>query len=143
MNTWKVIFEGNENYPYFIKAMHLDEAVSEIPNQDWGQDIAFASKIEIVDDLKYVKLVAKPNTWFKEGTEVYAHDSTSENKRRLTVDEWEMMEKVTFGLLKGIWVATKGFGAIENCGFIEGKEYFIGDCIHTDELEVTFVDDPV
>ena len=37
----------------------------------------------------YVKLLAKPNTWFKEGTEVYSYDSNPPvNLLRVTKEEW-------------------------------------------------------
>jgi hypothetical protein len=39
--------------------------------------------------MKYVKLIAKPNTWFKEGTEVYSDESDPPDKLvRMTVEEW-------------------------------------------------------
>jgi hypothetical protein len=38
--------------------------------------------------MKYVKLTARPNTWFKEGTEVFNYDSDYNDKKRITVQEW-------------------------------------------------------
>lgn len=34
--------------------------------------------------MKYVKLIAKPDTWFKTGTEVFHYDE----HRRVSLDEW-------------------------------------------------------
>ena len=40
--------------------------------------------------MKYVKLTAKPDTWFKEGTEVYSYDChPPEQLYRITLEEWE------------------------------------------------------
>jgi len=39
--------------------------------------------------MKYVKLIAKPNTWFKFGTEVYDYDADYEEKKRVSLDYWE------------------------------------------------------
>jgi hypothetical protein len=94
-------------------------------------------------NMKYVKLIAKPDGWFKTGTEAYNYDCDESNKRRVTVDEWqEMLDAGTYWL-RGIWIAKKGYGAVENCGFIEGKEYFDGEIGSINELESTIVDEPV
>lgn len=40
--------------------------------------------------MKYVKLTAKPDTWFMEGTEVYSYDCNPPKElKRLTLEEWE------------------------------------------------------
>jgi hypothetical protein len=44
--------------------------------------------------MKYVKLTAKPNTWFKENTEVYYC-----SKQRFTLEEWEYQIKNYIGVL--------------------------------------------
>lgn len=94
--------------------------------------------------MKYVKLVARPDTWFKEGTEAYNYDSDEDNKYRLTLDEWNEMSESGCGCsVRGTWVAKRGFGAVENCGYVEGQEYFDGELCSPDEFEVTIVDDPV
>lgn len=92
--------------------------------------------------MKYVKLIAKADSWYKEGTEAYDYNSTLENKRRITLEEWRVMLEDGMYCLRGTWVAKKGYGAVENCGFIEGKEYFDGECGSTDEFEFTIVDEP-
>jgi len=91
--------------------------------------------------MKYVKLIAKPDTWFKAGTEVYHYDFDWEHRRRMTLEEWDKLDG--FYCARGTWVAQKGYGAVENCGFVEGQEYFDGECGTTDEFEVTIVDEPV
>jgi hypothetical protein len=44
--------------------------------------------------MNYIKLTAKPNTWFKEGTEVYHEDN-----RRFTFDEWEYHKENYIGVI--------------------------------------------
>lgn len=46
--------------------------------------------------MKYVKLIAKPNTWYVEGTEVWDYD----DERRVTKEEWEKMQVI--GCYRGI-----------------------------------------
>lgn len=55
--------------------------------------------------MKYVKLIARPNTWFKEGTEVFHYDSDLSEKRRLTLDEWEEWKKYGMVLVRGIRIS--------------------------------------
>lgn len=86
----------------------------------------------------FVKLIAKPNTWFKEGTEAYHYY----DDRRLTEEEWAEMVKDGMYCLRGTWIAKKGYGAVENCGFVEGQEYQDGECGNTDEFVVELVDSP-
>lgn len=53
--------------------------------------------------MKYVKLTAKPDTWFKEGTEVYSDDCNPPHQlQRVTLEEWESC--VNFTGIKGILV---------------------------------------
>jgi hypothetical protein len=38
--------------------------------------------------MKTVKLIARPDTWFKPGTEVYGHDADYFDKKRITLEYW-------------------------------------------------------
>lgn len=49
--------------------------------------------------MKYVKLTAKPNTWFKNGTEVYDYDSDENNKTRITLDDWNNLVSEVGGIV--------------------------------------------
>lgn len=93
--------------------------------------------------MKYVKLVARPDGWFKEGTEAYHYDCDENNKRRVTVEEWQEMVDAGMYWLRGTWVAVRGTGAVENCGYIEGQEYFDGETGCLDEFDVTIVEEPI
>ena len=94
--------------------------------------------------MKYVKLTAKKDTWFKEGTEVYHYDSDENNKFRISLDEWKAMTDDSIGwgvLVRGTWIAVKGVGAVENCGYVEGREYFDGELCDIEEFEIEIVDE--
>lgn len=40
--------------------------------------------------MKFVKITAKPDTWFKEGTEVYSYDCNAPKQLyRISLEEWE------------------------------------------------------
>ena len=51
--------------------------------------------------MKYVKLTAKPDTWFKEGTEAYDYESRPPNLKRITLKDWENC--VSFNGIVGIF----------------------------------------
>tara|TARA_R110000772_G_scaffold249530_2_gene363829 strand:+ start:21506 stop:21730 length:225 start_codon:yes stop_codon:yes gene_type:complete len=52
--------------------------------------------------MKTVKLTAKPDTWFDEGTEVYDYGSDYENKVRITWLEFEEWKKSGMILARGL-----------------------------------------
>jgi hypothetical protein len=90
---------------------------------------------------KYVKLIARKDTWFKKGTEVYHYDSDKQNKYRISLEEWERdWLPYNHVLVRGTWVAEKGTGAVENCGYIEGQEYFDSAICYINEFDVEIVD---
>jgi hypothetical protein len=63
--------------------------------------------------MKYVKLTAKPDTWFKEGTEVYDYNCRPpEQLLRVTLEEWESC--VNFNGIKGICVCGFRIPQFEN-----------------------------
>ena len=57
--------------------------------------------------VSYVKLTARPDTWFKAGTEVYDYDcNPPEDVRRITLAAWEEAAKHGWGIdARGIKVA--------------------------------------
>ena len=82
----------------------------------------------------YVKLVAKPDSWFKEGTEVYSYDSSPEkgNFLRVTKEAWE---DSWGGLLcRGIHVVFDEIDA-KNRDMSIGEEGWDGECCSKDEFE--------
>lgn len=75
--------------------------------------------------LNYVSLIAKPNTYYDGGTEVFNYDG-----KRYTVDEWNECIKVGTcgtrgyykGKLDGDWSVCDEFDVIYNVEFKELKD---------------------
>lgn len=88
--------------------------------------------------MKYVKLIAKPNTWFKENTEVYHYDCDEYDKYRITLDEWNEWIKSGCVLARGIRIAQNKSELLEI-----GREYFDGESCLIDEFNVEIVDNRI
>lgn len=85
--------------------------------------------------MTYVKLTAKPDTWFVAGTEVYHYDE--EPLRRLTKEEWDEWQTCIGILVRGRRVADgehelKLFGP---------DERWDGEMCSQDEFEVEMVEE--
>lgn len=95
--------------------------------------------------MKYVKLTAKPDTWFKQGTEVYDYDcDPPDNLKRITLEEWESI--VNFNgfkciLVRGIHVITCEIDA-QNRNSKIGDEDWDGELCGIDEFEVEILNEP-
>lgn len=85
---------------------------------------------------QYVKLIAKPDTWFKEGTEVYNYDADYDKKQRLTLEEWNEWVKAGICCVRGIRICELGNGEVENLGYKVGEERIDGECCGIDEFDV-------
>ena len=84
--------------------------------------------------LKVIRLIAKPDTWFKEGTEVYDYD---EYGVRFTLDEYEEWKKSGNILARGIRVCKNPLSeGTENNLKVSGEEYIDGELCDIDEFEV-------
>ena len=91
--------------------------------------------------MKYVKLIAKPDTWFKEGTEVLYEDKDYKN-RRLTLKEWETIkgETYNYGVFRGLRIVQNP--ASEGRCFQVGEEHDgDGECCSFDEFDVEIVNE--
>ena len=91
-------------------------------------------------DVKYVKLIAKPNTWFKEGCEVYTYDCGPDNPVRMTLVEWEDWNNFVC-LASGIRVCSKEY-SYEMSLYEDGEERWDGENCSCSEFEVEIVNDP-
>ena len=92
--------------------------------------------------MKFVKLTAKPDTWFKEGTEVYDYDcNPPEQLFRVTLEEWESC--VNFTGIKAICVRGLRITQLKNEIeiFVEGERWD-GELCTCDEFDVEIVDEP-
>ena len=85
---------------------------------------------------QYVKLVAKPNTWFKAGTEVWH----CEEPRRLTLEEWGRWKEPSMAivLVRGIRVCEDNPNE-NGMGHKAGDERIDGECCSCEEFDVEIV----
>ena len=92
--------------------------------------------------MKYVKLTTKPDTWFKEGTEVYDYNcNPPEQLLRVTLEEWESC--VNFTGIKARCVCGLRTPQLENEIDIFGEgERWDGEFCSIDEFDVEIVDEP-
>lgn len=89
--------------------------------------------------MKYVKLTARPDTWFKAGTEVYDYDChPPEDTRRITLDAWTEWSQYRMVLARGIRVienpASEGGGQV-------GEERWDGESCSIDEFDIEIVEE--
>jgi hypothetical protein len=82
----------------------------------------------------YVKLVAKSDSWFKEGTEIYSYDSRpyKGNFLRVTKEDWEDSWERLF--CRGVRVVDDEIEA-KNIDMSIGEKYWDGECCSKDEFE--------
>lgn len=85
--------------------------------------------------MKTVKLVAKPNTWFKEGTEVYDYDEDYNKKIRISLEAFQEWQKSGIILGRGLRVSESNS---EREQF--GIEYEDGELCDIEEFEVEICD---
>lgn len=101
--------------------------------------------------MKYVKLIARPNTWFKAGTEVYDYNKYG---KRLTLAELEKWAEAFQGYIKienDTITAVKGsilLTGIRVCkydyelelGYKVGEERQDGEQCSLDEFDIEIID---
>lgn len=85
---------------------------------------------------KYVKLIAKPDTWFKAGTEVFDYD---EYGKRLTLEAYNKWRESGMILTRGIRVCECDYEL--KLGYKVGEEREDGESCLIDEFDMTIVDD--
>lgn len=92
--------------------------------------------------MKFVKLTAKPDTWFKEGTEVYSYDCHPPNQLwRVSLDEWESC--VSFEGIKAMCVVGRRTPKLKNELEIFGEEErWDSEVCWYEEFHVEIVDEP-
>jgi hypothetical protein len=90
--------------------------------------------------MKYAKLVAKKDTWFKEGTEVYDYDADYNEKKRVTWEYWEQCKDEGGICVRGIRVCENNPNE-NGMGYKSGDERIDGEYCHWDEFDVTEIDE--
>jgi hypothetical protein len=89
--------------------------------------------------MKYVKLIAKPDEWYKEGTEAFYDDSTIHVPivpiKRLTKQEFEKrLAEWGCGMMVGMRVPDPERNY--ELKYHQGKWYVDGECCPLDEFEI-------
>lgn len=83
--------------------------------------------------MKYVKFIAKPNQWYKEGTEAFFE--IDELPRRITVEEFKIHKATNGGWNAGIFVGCR----VD----IEGYEQIDGVLCTLEEFDIIETDEPL
>ena len=87
---------------------------------------------------KYVKLIAKPDTWFKAGTEVFDYD---EFGKRITLEAYNKWLKSRSILVRGTRICQFSTELLIGSGYKLGEERIDGELCGIDEFDMTIVDD--
>jgi hypothetical protein len=90
---------------------------------------------------KYVKLIAKPDTWFKAGTEAYDYDCDENDKYRITLEQWEK-DWLPSGIVCARGTRVCENPRSENAPHV-GFEWFDGESCGIDEFTIEIVDERV
>ena len=92
--------------------------------------------------MKYVKLIAKPDTWFEAGTEVFDYDCDFFQKQRVTLDCWNACLKEGNGIcVRGIRVCELGYETDGSLGYKVGDKRVDGEYCSCDEFDVEIVEE--
>lgn len=97
---------------------------------------------------QYVKLVARPDTWYKAASEVFHEDCTSDEPRdvaimrRMTISEWERLDKTSGIGCVGIRVCEDNPNERGN-GWSVGEERWDGEWCQVDEFDVEVVEEGI
>ena len=93
--------------------------------------------------MKYVKLIAKPDTWFKEGTEVFDYDVEYSKKKRVTLEYWN----ACLGSYGAGHICVRGIRVCEDnpnengMGCKPGEEREDGEWCSCDEFNVEIIEE--
>ncbi len=99
--------------------------------------------------MKYVKLTARPDTWFKAGTEVYHYDAHYSEKRRFTLEEFIRNKEEWRGWTPGS-IGVRGIRVCDDheqinggclAHYKPGDERIDGEWCCLDEFDLEIVED--
>ena len=88
--------------------------------------------------MKYVKLIAKPNTFFKAGTEVFDYN---EFGKRITLESYNECLKSGTILVRGTRICQFSTELLIGSGYKMGEERIDGELCDINEFDMTIVDD--
>jgi hypothetical protein len=90
--------------------------------------------------MKYVKLTARADTWFKEGTEVYDYNAEYSDKKRITLDFWNTAVSEGGICVRGIRIC-EDCPNENNMGCKAGDEREDGEWCMCDEFDVEIIEE--
>lgn len=88
--------------------------------------------------MQHVRLIAKPNTWFKEGTEVYDYMSDYSEKKQITLEEWTQAVSEGGICVRGIRVCENNPNE-NGMGCKAGEERIDGEWCSCDEFDMEII----
>jgi hypothetical protein len=88
---------------------------------------------------KVVRLIAKPDTWFKEGTEVFDYDSDYSEQKRISLKNWEQSVSEGGICVRGIRVCEEGYEQEPCLNCKPGEERIDGEWCMCDEFFVEII----
>jgi len=89
-------------------------------------------------DMKYVKLIAKPDTWFKAGTEAFDYD---EYGKRITLEAYNEWLKSRSILVRGTRICQFPTELLIGSGYKLGEERIDGELCGINEFDVEVVEE--
>lgn len=93
--------------------------------------------------MKYVKLTAKPDSWFKVGTEVYHNEcNPPDDLYRVSLEEWEKAQNIEWGIIcvRGTRIIGNETEAKCYSGKV-GDERWDGELCDLDEFDMEVVEE--
>jgi hypothetical protein len=92
--------------------------------------------------MKFVKLTARPDTWFKAGTEVFDYDADYSEKKMVTLDYWNACKNEGGGIcVRGIRICEEGYEQQPECLNCKvGEERIDGEYCSCDEFDVEIIE---
>jgi hypothetical protein len=119
-----------------IQTNQVDVMIEMAKDSDKLESENFIEKLNNTDMPKYVKLIAKPDTWFKAGTEAFDDD---EYGKRITLESYNKWLKSGSILVRGIRVCEHDYEL--KLGYKLGEEREDGELCGIDEFDMTIVDE--
>ena len=114
----------------------VDVMIEMAKDSDKLESENFIEKVNNTDMPKYVKLIAKPDTWFKAGTEVFDDDCFGKRYTLEAYNEWLKSGRI---LARGIRVCEHEYEL--KLGYELGEEREDGELCNINEFDMTIVEE--
>ena len=90
--------------------------------------------------MKYVKFIAKPDEWFKKGTEVFYQDKKYLS-RRMTIEEYEEIKNSSYPAAVFVGIRVCEDNPNERNFSEPGEERIDGEWCHFEEFNIEYTDE--